>query len=72
MVVLAVHVISNSPAHRNQLGAGSDRQHPTARHKGALDVLQQHPCFALKHTVVSVERNQMVEACRGPEHPIRI
>ena len=72
MVILSVNVVGDGAAHRDQLAARCDGQHPATRHRQALYVPQQHTRFALEGPTLVVKPDEPVEATRHPEHTVRI
>ena len=67
VVVLAVHIVGDGAAHRDQARAGQHRQPPAARQEEVLDVAQHHARLAGQPAGRLVEGDEAIEAGRTPQ-----
>jgi hypothetical protein len=55
VVIFAMDIVGNGPAHCDQLSAWSDRQHPALWNCQALDIAQQDAGFTRQQALLSVK-----------------
>src|SRR5882724_59506 len=67
VVVLAVNVVGERPAHRDPPGTRHYRQEPALRHCEGEDIGQRDPGLTAQHAGDFVERDQAIEAGRVEE-----
>jgi hypothetical protein len=72
MVALAVHVIGDGAAYRDELCSRRDGQNPAARDGKPLDVPQQHAGFADQTAGIVIESDEMIQPRRHPEYAFRV
>src|SRR5262249_2953198 len=72
VVVLAVHVVGDGAAHRDEARSRQHRQAPAARHEDVLDVAQRGAGFASQPAGRRVEADEAVEARGAPPGAARV
>src|SRR4051812_20772989 len=69
LVVLAMHVVCNRAAERDELGAGHDWREPTVRHGQAQQSVEGEPRLRTQHSLFAVETHDPVQLVGDDQPP---
>ena len=69
LVVLAVHVVGDRAAERDELGPRHDRREPAVRHGHAQQPVERQPGLGAQHAALAVEGHDAVEPVGDDQPP---
>ena len=69
LMVLAVHVVRDRAAERDELRARHDRREPAVRHGHAQQPVERQPGLGAQHAALAVERQDAVEQVGDDQPP---
>jgi hypothetical protein len=72
LVVLAMHIVGDRAAERDELRAGQDRREPAGRHRDAQQPLQRQAGLGAENSALAVEQDDAIELVGDQQPPVLV